>query len=123
MRRQPERGAMHDRDPLGLQQVFDEILVGPDQLAVRRLLAQRPGAGRIDIERTVGPVAVQPGNAVQPIDDEVAPLPNSAWCFGMKSCGPVSASIAAAWLIEHGFAVEFDWIAPIALIRCVGPPP
>ena len=41
----------------------------------------------------------------------------------MKSCGPVNASIAAAWLIEHGLAVEFDWIAPIALINALGPPP
>ena len=42
---------------------------------------------------------------------------------GMKSFGPFNASIAAAWLIEHGLAVEFDWIAPIALINALGPPP
>ena len=78
MRRQPEGGAMHDRDPLGLQQIVDEILVALDRLAVRRALAERPGAGRIDVERAFRPVAMQPRNAVQPIDDEVAPLLGTA---------------------------------------------
>jgi hypothetical protein len=48
MRRQSEGGAVHDRDTLGFQQILDEILVGLDCLAGRRLLAERPGAGGID---------------------------------------------------------------------------
>ena len=40
----------------------------------------------------------------------------------MKSCGPVSAASAAAWLIEEVF--EVDWLCSLssALISAVGPP-
>jgi hypothetical protein len=42
MRRQPERAAVHHRDPSGLQ-IAHEILVGVDHLALRRPLAQSSG--------------------------------------------------------------------------------
>jgi uncharacterized membrane protein (GlpM family) len=45
-----------------------------------------------------------------------------ALCFGMKSLGPLSASTDAAWLIEHAFDVDCDWMVVIALISSVGPP-
>ena len=78
MRRQPKGGAMHHRDPGFLQQIADEILVIRDRLAGRRPLADNAGAGRIDIERALGPRAEQAGHPVQHIDDEIAPLLEAA---------------------------------------------
>ena len=40
VRREAEGRAMHHRDPLGRKQVFDEILVGLDDLARWRFLPQ-----------------------------------------------------------------------------------
>ena len=82
MRRQAEGRAVHHRDPFGLEQVADEILVGLDRLALGRPLAEQPGAGRIDVERAFRPRAIQPGDLVQPIDDEVAPLLEQLRAFG-----------------------------------------
>ena len=44
MRREAKRLAMHDRDALGFEQVAREILVAGDHRALRRLLADKPGA-------------------------------------------------------------------------------
>ena len=74
MRRQAKGLAMHDRDPVCLQQIADEILVIGDRLAGGRALADDPGAGRIDVKRPLGPRAEQARDPVQQIDDEVAPL-------------------------------------------------
>ncbi len=40
----------------------------------------------------------------------------------MKPEGPVSASTAAAWLIDEGFEVLWDWTLEMALISSAGPP-
>src|SRR5438128_1550384 len=74
MRRQAESLAMHDRDPLGLEQVAREILVILDLATLRGALADQPGTGGIDVERALGSWAMQPRDLVQQIDDEVAPL-------------------------------------------------
>ena len=78
MRRQPEGRAVHHRDTGLLQQIADEILVVRDRLAGRGSLADDAGAGRVDIERALGPRAKQAGHPVQHIDDEVAPLLEAA---------------------------------------------
>ena len=41
--------------------------------------------------------------------------------FFMKPWAPFKASTAAAWLIDEGFDVDWDWILPIALIISFGP--
>ncbi|MNN44537.1 hypothetical protein D3C81_1588310 [compost metagenome] len=41
----------------------------------------------------------------------------------MKSCGPVSASSAAAWLIDDGFDVLCDCSLTIVLTSAAGAPP
>src|SRR6185437_17074719 len=51
MGRQAEGHALHHRDALGGEQVLDEVRVVLDRLALGRALAERAGAGRIDIER------------------------------------------------------------------------
>ena len=47
---------------------------------------------------------------------------NTLLCFGMKSCGPLSASTAAHCDTAAGFEVDCDWIIAIALISVSGPP-
>ena len=47
----------------------------------------------------------------------------NTWALrGMKSCGPFSASTAAAWLIELVWVTDCDWIMLMALISAGGPP-
>ncbi len=41
--------------------------------------------------------------------------------FLIKSCFPFRASTAAAWLIDDGFEVDWDWIFLIAEIISFGP--
>ena len=41
--------------------------------------------------------------------------------IGINSCFPFKASTAAAWLIEDGFVVYWDWIFAIALITSLSP--
>ena len=48
-------------------------------------------------------------------------LNTSLWA-GMKSWGPLSASTAAAWLIEEGLVVLWDCTLAMALINAAGPP-
>ena len=43
-------------------------------------------------------------------------------CFGMKSCGPLSASTAAHCDTAAGFEVDCDWIIAMVLISGSGPP-
>ena len=43
--------------------------------------------------------------------------------FGMKSCGPFSASTAAHCEIDDGLVVDCDCSLAIALISMVGPAP
>ena len=74
MRCEPKGRAMHHRDAFGGEQVFGKIFVALDDLAVRRLLAQETGAGRIDVERPFRPRAMKTGDLVQPVDDEIAAL-------------------------------------------------
>ena len=74
MRSKAKGVAMHHRDALGREQVFDEILVGLDDLALRRFLAKEPGTGRVDVERSLRQRAMQPRDLVQCRDDQIAPL-------------------------------------------------
>src|SRR5271166_5691224 len=78
MRREAKRGAVHHRHARHLQQIADEILVVLYRLAGRRSLAYDAGAGRIDVERALGPRTEQARHPVQHIDDEVAPLLEAA---------------------------------------------
>src|SRR4051812_12800156 len=48
-RPEAERRSLHHRDAFGLEQLGDEVLVIAELVAVRRRLADRAGAGRIDI--------------------------------------------------------------------------
>src|SRR5271157_1962991 len=48
---QAEGAAVHHGDAFLVQKLGDEVLVGRDHSSRRRLLADRPRAGRIDIER------------------------------------------------------------------------
>src|SRR3546814_406177 len=57
--RQAEGLALHRGDADRLQQVGDEVLVGLDHLAVRRLLADAAGAGGIDVEGPFRLMAVE----------------------------------------------------------------
>ena len=82
MRRQAESLAMHDRDPLRLQQIAHEILVVRDRLAVGRALADEPGAGRVDVKGALRPRAEQAGHPVQLVHDEVAPF------LEFRDCAP-----------------------------------
>ena len=74
MRRETKRRAMHDRDALGFEQIAHEIFVAVDPRALRRLLTDEAGAGRVDVERALRPRAVETGHLVQQIDDEIARL-------------------------------------------------
>src|SRR5882757_1074489 len=53
-----ERRTLHHRDAFGLEQLGDEILVIAELLASRRRLADRARAGRIDVESTFRPRAL-----------------------------------------------------------------
>src|SRR5215469_13449432 len=74
MRREAKRVAVHHRDPLGGEQVFDKILVAADYLALWGLLAEQPGAGRIDVKRSLWPRTMEAGDLVQRADHEIAPF-------------------------------------------------
>src|SRR5204863_6112853 len=74
MRREAKRLAMHDRDALGFEQVAREIFVAVDPHALRRLLTDEAGAGRVDVERPLRPRAMPSRQRVQQIDAKVAPL-------------------------------------------------
>ena len=69
-----ERRALHHRQALGLEQVVHEVGVVLDHLAVRRLLADRAGARRIDVERALRPRALEALGLVQHRHDQVAAL-------------------------------------------------
>ena len=46
---------------------------------------------------------------------------NESALFLIKSCVPLNASTDAAWLIDEGLEVDWDWIFLIALIIFSGP--
>src|ERR1700754_11953 len=69
-----ERRTLHHRDAFGLQQLRDEVLVVFDHLAVWRGLADGAGAGRVDIERALGPRARNALGLVEHRHHEVAAL-------------------------------------------------
>src|SRR3954447_3882473 len=49
-RAEAERRTLHDRDTFGFEQLGDEVLVIGDHLASWRRLADRAGAGRVNIK-------------------------------------------------------------------------
>ena len=46
---------------------------------------------------------------------------NASDLIGINSCVPFKASTAAAWLIDDGFVVDWDWIFAIAFITSLSP--
>src|SRR3954470_13230908 len=73
-RAEAEGRTLHHRDAFGLEQLGHEGLVIVDHLARRRGLADRAGAGRIDVERAFGAWALDALGLVEHGDDEVAAL-------------------------------------------------
>src|SRR5438132_2401860 len=73
-RPEAERRTLHHRNAFGLEQLGDEILIVAELLAVRRSLADRAGAGRIDVERALGARALDAVRLVEHRDAEVAPF-------------------------------------------------
>src|SRR6266851_8026746 len=69
-----ERRSLHHRDAFRFQELGDEILVGLERLAGRRLLADRAGAGRKHVERALRLRADDALRVVEHGDAEVAPL-------------------------------------------------
>src|SRR6266446_5558351 len=67
-----ECGALHHGDPFGVEQLGDEVLVGLQPFAGRRQLADRPAAGRIDIERALRLRAGDAFRLVEHGDHEIA---------------------------------------------------
>ena len=64
---------------------------------------------------------VMPGQALsKPTMRSRRRLKTSAF-LGMKSCGPFSASTAAAWLMEAVWVTDCDWIMLMALINGSAP--
>src|SRR5229473_5629641 len=89
MGRQTEGHALHHRDALGIEQILDEIGVGFDRLALGRALAERAGAGGIDIERALRPRALDALGAVEHADHEIAALLEGGVVPGDEILGPV----------------------------------
>src|ERR1700752_648395 len=67
-----ERGALHQRYAFGVEQFGDEILVRHDLFAGWRGSPDNAGAGRIDVERPLGPRAFDALGLVEHGDAEVA---------------------------------------------------
>ena len=73
-RAEPERRALHHRDPLRIEKLGDEVLVGADLMARRRRLADGAGAGRKDVERSFRLGAMNAFGLVEHRHAKVAPL-------------------------------------------------
>src|SRR5216684_940360 len=74
MRAEAKGRPLHHRDALRLEEIFDEVAVVRDPLALRRRAADRPGAGRVDVEGALRLGAEQPLGLVEHVDDKVAAL-------------------------------------------------
>ena len=87
-----------------------------------RALADHAPARGINVERALGPRAMQSRRLVEHRHHEVAPFLEFRLVLRDESCGPFSASTAAAWRIEHGFEVDCHCSLVIAPISSFGPP-
>src|SRR5690348_3177601 len=70
----PERRALHHRNPLGRQQLGDKVLVGLELLAGWRGAPHRLSAGGVDVKRSLRFWATQAPGLVEHGDAEVTPL-------------------------------------------------
>ena len=124
IRAEPERRAVHDRDAFRLEQLAAEILVGLDRRCPTepscRSCRRRTDRRRRRLPAT-GTSGRAPGSASRRRGRAAPGTPCTN--FGMKSCGPVSASVAAHCAMVQAPDVCWPWIITIASTSFFGPAP